>query len=200
MKQIRTITFIVGVVTAGLVLAGCGGSSSADEASATPSPTATTAGVNADLAAPVGTNPDVDPVAMAAYEKCVVENGGTMPDPLLEGAEAHAAIDAKTQAAFDTCRPLYPEGAEVPGANGKRNTVEFRAFQACMADAGVTVGGPGTGSGATGGESTHVEGEETAEEEEVPTFGLDLTDAKIAKAVKTCNTEFVAAQRAAANR
>ena len=196
MRQRRTISIIAGCITAGLVLAGCGGSASAEDPA--PTATATTSSLNAALAAPIGTYPDVDPEAMAAYEQCVVEHGGTMPDPLLEGAEAHAAIDAKTQAAFDACRALYPEGAEVPGANGKRNTVEFRAFQACMADAGVTVGGPGTGSGAMGQESTHVEGEE--EEEEVPTFGLDLTDPKIAKAIKACDSEFAAAQAAAANR
>lgn len=188
--------FAAALALAALALAGC--SAGPQEGSATASPAAATADLpNSDLrSATVESPAAVDPVAMAAYERCVVDHGGVMPDPDVEEGASHPPITTQQQAAFDACRDLLPEEAHVSGANGKRNTVEFRAFQTCMSREGVTVGGPGSGTSATGAEEeAH---DETAEaEHEVPTFGLDLEDRVVAKALKACAAEFAAAQESA---
>ena len=170
-----------------LVLSGCSTQSEAEPAASTATPTPSAIGSVATVEREVT---ELDIEATADFEACLRAEG-VEPVAHVEG-QPEPVRDAKTQAAYTKCKAGIPEGAHVEGASGKRNTPQFAAFQSCMADQGITVGGPDTGGGGSGA----VEG---TEEEHVDTeiFGLDLTDKQTKTAVAACDAELAAAKKAA---
>ncbi|MFB9839705.1 hypothetical protein [Actinoallomurus acaciae] len=149
---------------AALLLTAACGSSSGDKAAASPSGSASSSG-------------------FAAYAACLKQHGVNIPTARPSGRPSGGGrgfFGGGNQQAVQACRSLAPQG----GRFGGQGMQELQAYRSCLSDHGVKLPTPTPGAQRTPG------AERTPGARRSPGAGflggLNTTDPKVAKAVKTC--------------